>query len=98
MMNKVINDVELPAVSIEFVMRTRNGKQISFWVPSASFASLPTIAPTKDYSDVAYSLTGLKQTEFTTDPTTQLSVANDLARYNAWLNEAPIYRELNYTH
>ncbi len=98
MMNKVINEGELPSVSIEFVMRSREGKQISFWVPSATFSSLPSIAPTNDYSDVPYALTGLKQTEFMTDPTTQLSVANDLARYNAWLNEAPIYRELNYIH
>lgn len=98
MMNKVINEGELPSVSIEYVMRTRGGKQISFWVPSATFTSLPSISPSNDYSDVAYSMTGLKQTEFTVDPTTQLSVANDLARYNAWLNEAPIYRELNYIH
>lgn len=99
MMSKVINDGELPAISVEMVMRTRGGKLVAMWVPSATFTSLPTYAPTNDYSDVSFQMTGLKQTEFTTDPTGgQLAVAADLARYNAWLNEAPIYRELTYNH
>lgn len=98
MMSKVINDGELPSISVEMVMRTRGGKLVAMWVPSATFTSLPTYAPTNDYSDVSFQMTGLKQTEFTVDPTTQLSVAADLARYNAWLNEAPIYRELTYSH
>ena len=99
MMSKVINDGELPAISVEMVMRTRGGKLVAMWVPSATFTSLPTYAPTNDYSDVSFQMTGLKQTEFTIDPTGgQLVVANDLARYNAWLNEAPIYRELSYNH
>lgn len=102
MIGKVINNGELPAISVEMVMRTRGGSLVRMWVPSCTFTSLPTYAPTNDYSDVSFGLSALKMTEFTAI-TTDMGLdaltggtPTKLAIYNAWLSEAPLYTELPY--
>lgn len=97
MISRVINTGELSAISVEMVMRTRGNALVRMWIPSCTFTSLPTYSPTNDYSDIAFALSALKQTEFTLDPTGgDLAVAGDLAIYNGWLADSPIYNELSY--
>lgn len=98
MISRVVNTGELSAISVEMVMRTRGGTLVKMWIPSCTFTSLPTYAPTNDYSDIQFEMTALKQTEYSTITTamgldTTLSAAN-LAIYNGWLADANIYSEL----
>lgn len=97
MIARVINNGELSAISVEMVMRTRGGSLVRMWIPSCTFSSLPTYAPTNDYSEVSFQLSALKQTEFSTIPATldALSAAS-LKIYNGWLSDSNIYSELNF--
>lgn len=88
MMNEIINKGNIAAVPLEAVMRTRGGSLVSFWVPTATFTSLPDISPQNDYSSIKYELEALKQTEITGENT----------YYNTALAESYIYSELYYTH
>lgn len=88
MMSEIINKGNIAAVPLEAVMRTRGGTLVTFWVPTATFTSLPELAPTNDYSSVKYELEALKQTEIT----------GESAYYNTALAESYIYSELYYTH
>lgn len=107
MIGRVINTGNLAAISVEMIMRTRGGSPVRMWIPTATFTSLPTYAPTNDYSDVAFQLSALKQTEITpntvaggTDANNSAGVdvltAAEVITYNAWLNDAPLYSELSY--
>lgn len=96
MIARVINTGELSAISVEMVMRTRGGSLVRMWIPSATFTSLPTYAPTNDYSDIAFQMSALKQTEFTTTTGLDSLDAAGLVTYNAWLADTPIYSELAY--
>lgn len=88
MMSQVINDAELPSISVEMVARTRDNTLYSFWMPNCNLTSLPAIAPVNDYSDMAYKLTAVKATE----------ISGESAAYNVWLDHAPIYQQLSYKH
>lgn len=98
MISRVINTGELSSISVEAVMRTRGGQLVRMWIPSATFTSLPTYAPTNDYSDVAFAMSALKMTEYTTLTDTGLDAldAAKLKIYNGWLADAAIYNELSY--
>jgi hypothetical protein len=97
MISRVVNTGELSAISVELVMRTRGNQLVRMWIPSCTFTSLPTYAPTNDYSDVAFAMSALKQTEFSTVPASldALSAAS-LKIYNGWLSDSNIYSELSY--
>lgn len=88
MMSEIINKGNIAAVSVEAVMRTRGGSLVTFWIPTATFTSLPSLAPTNDFSTVKFELEALKQTEVTGEST----------YYNAALAESYIYSELLYSH
>lgn len=96
MISRVINTGELSAISVEMVLRTRGGSLVRMWMPTATFTSLPTYAPTNDYSDISFAMSVLKQTENTTTANIDALSAPALATYNAWLSESPLYTELNY--
>lgn len=107
MIGRVINSGNLAAISIEMIMRTRGGTAVRMWIPTATFSSLPTYAPTNDYSDIAFQLSALKQSEITPNLTNGGTDANNSAgvdalsaaeviTYNAWLSDAPLYSELSY--
>ena len=96
MISRVINTGELSAISVEMVMRTRGGSLVRMWMPTATFTSLPTYAPTNDYSDIAFQMSVLKQTENTTTANIDALSAPALATYNAWLSDSPLYTELAY--
>lgn len=96
MISRVINTGELSAISVEMVMRTRGGQLVRMWMPSATFTSLPTYAPTNDYSDVSFAMAVLKQTENTTTANIDSLSAPALATYNAWLADCPLYTELAF--
>lgn len=97
MISRVINTGELSAISVEMVMRTRGGSLVRMWMPTATFTSLPTYAPTNDYSDVSFALSVLKQTEYTNAASVDSTLSTAaLATYNAWLSDSPLYSELNF--
>lgn len=88
MISKTINESRLGSVPVEMVCRTRGNKLVSFWIPNCTLASMPTIAPTNDYSSFTWELTGSTLTE----------VSTGSATYNAWLRNTYIFRELGYIH
>lgn len=88
MMNEIINKGNIASVSLEAVMRTRGGSLVSFWIPTATFTSLPEIAPGNDYSSIKFELEALKQTE----------VTGESLYYNTALAESYLYSELLYVH
>lgn len=88
MMNEIINKGNIAAISVEAVMRTRGGSLVTYWVPTATFTALPTLAPGNDYNTVKFELEALKQTE----------VTSETSHYNAALAESYIFSELQYLH
>lgn len=104
MMSAAINDGAISAISVDVIMRTRGGSFIRQWIPSCSFTSLPSYAPTTDYSDVSFEMEAIKQTEFsivTTDmgigPISTTGTPSALDIYNGWLNDSKIYNEITLT-
>jgi hypothetical protein len=102
-----INNGNLVSFPAEVVMRTRGNKLVTFWVPNCGITSAPTYAPTNDYSSLSWELECLNQCEigaWVTGNANNLGtdyatcVQTEVAAYNAWLRNAPLFQELQYTH
>lgn len=88
MIDAAINKSEVSSIPIEVVMRTKGGQLRTFWHPNCSLESLPTIAPTDDYSDFSWSFQAQKLTE----------VDGESVVFNTWLANANIYNFGKYIH
>lgn len=83
LVNEAINNASTASVPVELVARTRGNSIISFWCPSCTVSSFPTIDPRNDYSSFTWSLTANKMTEAT----------GESATYNAWLRNTNVFYE-----
>ena len=96
MMNEVINNGNIAAISMEIVARTRGGSLYTYFTPSVTFSKFPDIAPQDSFSTATYEFEASKQTEITpADPLNPTAAENT---YNAWLVEAPLFQENRHVH
>lgn len=95
---KIMNDSALPSLPCEVVMRTRGNSLISFWIPNAGITNAPTYAPSNDYSTLTWELECLNQTEVSKSGDFLSVIDAELAIFNAWLRNVPLFSELTYVH
>lgn len=87
MMDSAMNGGDIKAVAAEVVFRDRGGRLLTYWCPSCTLASVPSIGPKNDFSSVTWELKVNDQVEGTATGT-----------YAAWLRNSQMYYTLQYTH